>query len=79
MANCTECVSYIEGQPECGRGIKIGKLPQKTVCRKYLTHKTCQYGEKGGGERHFLQNLNGRMFDITEQVMGKAKKKEDKK
>lgn len=78
MANCTECISYVEGQPVCGRGIKVGKLPQKTVCRKYLTHKTCQYGEKGGGERHFLQNVLGQMFDITDQVMGKAKEEEKK-
>lgn len=78
MANCTECISYVPGQPECGRGIKVGKLPERTVCRKWLKHTAINYGEKGGGEKHFLKNLDGRMFDITEQVLGKVKKEEKK-
>lgn len=77
--NCTECISYIPGSPQCGRGIKIGKLPEKTVCRKWLKHTTANYGEKGVGERHFLQNVSGRMFDITDQILKAEKKKEEKK
>ena len=76
MANCTECISYIPGAPECGRGIKVGKLPQKTVCRKWLKHTTANYGGQRG-ERHYLQNVAGKMFDITEQVMRSAKEVKD--
>ena len=77
MANCTECISYLPGAPECGRGIKVGKLPEKTVCRKWLKHTTANYGPRG--ERHYLQNVAGKMFDITDQVVKNTKEEKDEK
>lgn len=72
MENCTECISYIKGEPVCGNDIKIGKLPEKTRCRKWLKHIVIHTAHNG--ERHYLKNLAGRTFDITDQVMAQAKK-----
>lgn len=75
MANCTECISYIPDEKVCGRGIKIS-IPERTLCRKYLKHTVASYGD--GRETHYLQNANGKMFDVTDQVLGKSKKTEGK-
>ncbi len=74
--NCTECISWIPGENVCGRGINV-TVPAKTVCRKWLKHSVVPPLKKDGVERHYLMNAAGKMFDITDQIIGKAKKKEE--
>lgn len=70
MPNCTECISKPEpGTNVCGRGIKV-TLPEKTLCRKYLKHTVSNFN---GKETHYLTNANGKMFDITDQVVKNTK------
>ena len=74
--NRTECIAYIKGAEKCGRGIKVGKLPEKTICRKWLKHMVSQ-SKNNGGERHFLQNAAGKMFDVTDEILKQAKEAEE--
>ena len=73
--NCTECISWVAKEKRCARGIKVA-IPERTICRFCLKHTVVQLGERGGGERHYLTNAEGRSFDITDQIMRKAKKEE---
>jgi len=45
-------------------------LPEKTFCRKYLKHSVSVFN---GKETHYLTNANGKMFDITDQVLKNTK------
>lgn len=72
--NCTECISWIPKEKRCGRGIKVA-IPEKTICRFCLKHTVVHL--EGVGERHYLTNAAGRSFDITDQIIKKAKKEED--